>query len=320
MRSIGHGISGIILLIALLRVFAASAGIGSPRARNHQAAPATANSAPQSDLLKLWVLAEGSGRKLVLDLGAGDFEVLVDGRPQKLAYFARRSPEPLALGILIETSLNGTYEPETADWRPYSKLLRKLLRPGDEAFVANFGEKAQLHGEFTNEFPKLDQALREVFTQKPPDDNPALYDSLFTICAERFQGQPGRRALLVVSDSADSSSFHNQVQTLETIERTTVTVFTLLPWVDRTGQPPFGDLRFARYFADQTGGLFFMAFDRKTMEKDLDGVAAALAYTYTLGFAPGAGGRDGRYHSIRVKCSRAGVRLYASRGYYAPRR
>jgi VWFA-related protein len=158
-----------------------------------------------------------------------------------------------------------------------------------------------------------------VFTQKPPDDNPALYDSIVTLCAERFQGQLGRRALLVVSDTPDSSSFHNQPQTLEAIERTGVTVYTLLPWVDRTGQPPFGDIRFARFFADQTGGQFFMAFNRKTLDKDLDGVAAALVYTYTLGFVPNGVAHDGRYHSIRVKCSRPGVKLYSSQGYYAPR-
>ena len=269
-------------------------------------------------MVKLWVLAEGHAHKLVLDLAASDFQVTADGRPQPLTYFARRSPEPLALGILIETSLNRTYEPETADWQPYSKLLRKLLRPGDEAFVASFGENAQLRGEFTNAFPKLDQALQDAFTEKPPAGNPALYDSIFTICAERFQDQPGRRALVVVSDSPDSSSYHNQLQTLEEIERTEVTAYTLLPWVDRTDQPPFGDISFARLFASETGGQFFMAFNRKTLEKDLDGVAAALIYTYTLGFVPSGEARDGRYHSLRVKCLRPGVKLYASRGYYAP--
>jgi len=268
--------------------------------------------------VKLWVLAEGHGRKLVLDLTAHDFQIAVDGRPQPLTYFAQRSSEPLALGILIEASLNRSYEPETADWRPYSNLLRKLLRPGDEAFVASFGENARLHGEFTNDFAKLDQALENVFTQKPPDDNPALYDSIFTLCAERFQGQRGHRALLVVSDSPDSSSFHTQPQTLETVERTGVGVYTLLPWVDRADRPPFGDIRFARLFANETGGQFFMAFNGKTLEKDLNGIAAALVYTYTLGFVPSPGTNDGRYHSVHVKCLRAGVKLYASRGYYAP--
>src|SRR5579863_256544 len=284
-------------------------------------APAAGPADPNSDsIVKLWVLAEAHNRKLVLDLTASDFQVTQDGRPQQVTYFAKRSPEPLALGILIEASLNRTYEPETADWRPYGELLRKLMRPGDQAFVASFTEKAQLRGQFTDELPKLNQALEDVFTEKPPDDNPALNDSIFTLCSERFQGQPGHRALLVVSDSPDWGSYHNQLQTLEAVERTGVTVFTLLPWVDRTDQPPFGDIKFARLFANETGGQFFMAFDRKTMGKDLNGIAAALAYTYTLGFVPGDVPRDGRYHSVRVKCARAGVKIYAAHGYYAPRK
>lgn len=162
------------VLVLLLGSTVPSEPHGKPGGRRTPAGPA-------DSMVKVWVLAEGHDRKLVLDLTAGDFQVSDDGRPQRLAYFAGRSPEPLEFGVLIENSLNRTYEPETADWRPYLSLLRKLLRPGDKAFVASFGEKAQLRGEFTNELPKLDQALQEVFTGKPPDDNPALYDSIVTL-------------------------------------------------------------------------------------------------------------------------------------------
>jgi VWFA-related protein len=310
MFSRAFGILAAVLILLFAPIASDQAQTGATVPVDH---PQASDAGP---MVKLWVLAEGHNRKLVLDLAASDFQLSVDGRPQPATYFAPRSPEPLALGILIEASINRTYEPETGDWRLYTNMLRKLLRPGDQAFVSSFGEHAELHGQFTNELPKLDQALEGVFTEKPPDDNPALYDSIITLCAERFRGQPGHRALLVVSDTPDSSSYHNQPQTLEAIERAGVTVLTLLPWVDRSGEPPFGDIRFARFFANETGGQFFMAFNRKTLVKDLDGMAAALAYTYTLGFVPSGVTSNARYHSVQVKCSRPGIKLYASQGYY----
>jgi VWFA-related protein len=295
--------------VCAIEIGVTSAGLPTP------GASATAASAGGT-MVKLWVLAEGSRRKLLLDLKAHDFQVFDEGRLQNVAYFSAPSREPLALGLLIETSRSRLYEPDPADWRPYSDLLRKVLRRGDKAFVATFAETAELHADFTDNLHTLDGALQQVFTSDPKGIT-GLYDSIFTLCEERFSGEPGRKLLLVVSDSPDDSSEHNQLQTLERVERTGITVYTVLPWVDRVGQPPFGDVRFAQYFADQTGGLFFLAHSRKMLEAQLDGVRMAIDYSYTLGFIPLRSARDGRYHALRVRCDRPGVKLHASRGYYA---
>ncbi|HEY6290194.1 MAG TPA: VWA domain-containing protein [Terriglobia bacterium] len=310
-----------ISALALLFALTATPRTGSPvqadaadpaNRADHVGKPAA--TAAES-MVKLWVLAEGRGKKLVLDLTASDFQLLDEGRPQPVTYFARRPPEPISLGILIETSRSELYEPDPAGWRPYSDLLHKVLRPGDQAFVASFAEKAQLHGDFTGDLAKLDSALQDVFAETP-EGTPGLYDSIYTLAEERFAGQPGHRALLVVSDSPDTYSYHNQLQTLEQIERRDVTVYSLLPWVDRGGQPPFGGIEAAQYFAKQTGGLFYLALNPKVLQREIDGIAAALTYTYTLGFAP-TGPSDGRYHAVRLKCSRPGVKLHVSQGYYA---
>jgi len=310
----------VLILVALLgavTVCTTETGNLPAREKTPPASRDSSTSAAGDGLVKLWVLAEGPRRKLVLDLKADDFQIFDEGQVQKVAYFSAPSREPLALGILIETSRSRLYEPDPADWRPYSDLLHKVLRPGDEAFVATFAENAHLNAEFTDDFHTLDSALRQVFASDPKGIT-ALYDSIFTLCEERFNGERGRKVLLVVSDSPDEASEHNQLQTLERVERAAITVYTVLPWVDRVGQPPFGDVRFAQYFADQTGGLFFLAHSSKMLEAQLDGVRMALDYSYTLGFVPANAGCDGRYHALRVKCRRPGVKLHARGGYYAP--
>jgi len=312
---LGAILGALLAISTLLGSEAAAALCPKPALRGTEGATA-ATAAGGGAMVKLWALAEGPRRKLVLDLKASDFQVFDESRPQELAYFSGPSRESLALGLLIETSRSRLYEPEPADWQPYSNLLHKVLRRGDKAFVATFAENAELHGDFTDNLQTLDGALQQVFTGDSKGLT-SLYDSIFTLCEERFRDEPGRKVLLVVSDSPDESSEHNQFQTLERVERSGVTVYTMLPWVDRLGQPPFGDVRFAQYFADQTGGLFFLAHSRKMLEGQLDGIRMALDYSYTLGFIPPRAARDGRYHTMRVRCDRPGVKLHVGQGYYA---
>ena len=283
-----------------------------------QAIPAAEAGGPTpSGRVKLWVLATDAHRKLVLDLSAKDFQVFENNRQQPISFFSRRATDPLALGLLIETSRSRLYEPDPADWRPYSEMLHKLLRPGDRAFVSTFAEEVGTPlAPYTGDLGQLDSALQQTFNA-PPKGTTGLYDAIYALSEERFAGEPGRKALLVVSDSPDDYSFHNQLQTLERIRRAGLTVFTLLPWVDREGQPAFGGVQAAQLFAAETGGLFFLAFNRKMLAKEIDGIRMALRYSYAIEYTPSDIPRDGRYHAVRVKCVRRGVKLYASQGYYA---
>ena len=296
-----------VLLATRAPVFAAQ------EASSGRTAPASG--AGGGSMVKLRVLATGRGRKLVLDLDARDFRVFDNARQQRITYFSRHASEPLALGLLIDTSRSRLYEPDPESWQTYSQWLHRLLRPGDRAFVATFAEKAALLSALTGDPGQLDTDLRRAFGA-PAAGTAGLYDAIYTLSEERFAGEKGRKALIVVSDSPDNYSFHNGLQTLESVQRTGLTVYALLPWVDRVGQPPFASIESAQLFSNQTGGLFFLAFSRKALAKDLDGIRIALAYTYTLGFVPTAAPPDTSYHGIRVKCRRPGVELYVSRGYY----
>jgi VWFA-related protein len=304
----------LILLTCLLTLpaFAPCAGPMAPARKASGSDPA------ESSPVKLWVLATDAHRKLILDLSAKDFRVFEDNRQQQITSFSRRATEPLALGLLIETSRSRLYEPDPADWRPYSQMLHKLLRPGDRAFVTSFAEEvATPLAQFTSDPTELDRALQQAFSI-PPEGTTGLHDAIYTLSEERFAGEPGRKALVVVSDSPDDYSLHNQLQTLEQVRRAGVTVFTLLPWVDREGQPPFGAVEAAQLFAAETGGLFFQAFNRNMLARELDGIRIALTYSYSIGYTPSDTPRDGKYHSVRIRCARRGVKLYASQGYYAP--
>ena len=72
-----------------------------------------------------------------------------------------------------------------------------------------------------------------------------------------------------------------------------------------------GDLATLEQFADLTGGKVY----QNDIEKAVKEVTATSGSGYVVEYdAPRP---DGKYHKIRVTCSREGVRLQVKQGYYA---
>src|SRR5262252_6787795 len=55
-------------------------------------------------LINLSVAVRDSGGKLIDSLTQDDFEILEDGVPQKIAFFARSNDVPLNLGLVVDIS------------------------------------------------------------------------------------------------------------------------------------------------------------------------------------------------------------------------
>lgn len=274
--------------------------------------------ADSSTMVRLWVLATRKDRHLVQDLTAEDFRVYQDNVPQPITHFEPRATEPLRLGILIDVSQGRQDEPEQVDWRTISQVLRRLLGPNDRAFVADFHAETSLVCPWTSDFSVLDEALQHVFASIP-EGGAALYDAIFTLFEERFSGETGRKALVVLCGTPDNSSFHTEAEALELVGRTDTIVFPILPWVN-AGSTIFRNVRFAQVFSEQTGGVLSLYTKPKEFENVLEGIGITLTHLYAIGYEPQQKSRDGQYHRIRVKCLRPGVKIFARSGYYAPSR
>jgi VWFA-related protein len=271
-----------------------------------------------SRMVRLWVLAARKDHHIVQGLKPQDFRIYQDKVQQPITYFEPRTTEPIRLGILIDVSRGRLDEPEQVDWRPISRVLRRLLGPNDRAFVAEFGAETSLVCPWTSDFSVLDEALQRVF-DSPQTGGAALYDSLFTLFEERFSGETGRKALVILCGTPDDSSSHTEEEALELVDGTDTIVFPILPWVN-AGTTIFRNVRFAQVFSAETGGVLSVYTKPKEFEDNLEGVGIALTHLYAIGYEPSQDPHDGRFHRIRVKCLRPGVRIFAREGYYAPSR
>jgi len=98
---------------------------------------------------------------LIPALTKNDFEVIEDGKPQTIKYFAADADQPLTLGLLIDTSPSQervlTIEQESC-----VEFLQSVLRPKDLAFLINFDSDIDLDQDYTNNVSSIRRALNKL--------------------------------------------------------------------------------------------------------------------------------------------------------------
>ena len=94
-------------------------------------------------LINVGFSVRDSPGKFITNLTQDDFEVLEDGVPQKIAFFARSVDVPLTLGLVVDISgSQGSFlKPHEKDLRTF---LRAALTPKDRAFLMCFGNHLRL--------------------------------------------------------------------------------------------------------------------------------------------------------------------------------
>lgn len=252
--------------------------------------------------------------QMVKGLAKDDFTLEEDGRTQPIRYFSPQGDQPLMLGLLIDVS--GSQRTVLAEQRRASQqFLDTVLRPGDRAFLVRFDRHIEL---------LEDLSLLELDAKDNGARGTALYDAIVS-AARGLAGQPGRKALIVLSDGYDTSSSAPLAAAVETAQRADALVYAIR-FLDRDifafevpaaqgGSPvPREGRKALERLAKETGGTYFDLAGAETLEKIYGRIEDELRSQYSLGFTP-AGKRTG-YRKIRVSVKRKGLSVQARDGYF----
>ena len=98
---------------------------------------------------------------LIPNLTKDDFQVLEDGKPQIIKYFAAESNLPLTLGMLIDSS-GSQLRVLDMEKEVGGAFLRQILTDKDEAYVIDFNVDASLVQDYTRDVHRLQAALNKV--------------------------------------------------------------------------------------------------------------------------------------------------------------
>ena len=273
---------------------------------------------------------------LIPNLTKDDFQVLEDGTPQTIKYFAAESNLPLTLGILIDSS-GSQLRVLDMEKQVGGAFLKQILTDKDEAYVMDFNIDAELVQDYTRDVHRLQAALNKVkintgYTTGPipgagggpvptaQSPGTVLYDAVYLSAHDMLAKEVGRKAMILLTDGEDEGSRLKIKDAIEAAQKADAIVYVLL-CADRgfygsfqMGYSGEGEMR---KLTEATGGRVINVgnkFDK--LREAFDQIAAELRSQYNLGYTPINTKLDGGYRKLEIKCKQ-NYKVQARAGYYA---
>jgi Ca-activated chloride channel family protein len=251
--------------------------------------------------------------ELVTDLTRDDFEVVEDGKPQEIRFFALGDGDavpPLHLGLLLDASGSMANDMRLAQGAAIKFL--NLLPAAEDITLVDFDTQVRITRYPQRDFPRLVERIR----QRKPDGWTALYDALGTYLDGADQ-QDGRRILVMYTDGADSRSVLKLDETLTLLRASSVTVYAI-GLVQNTGSYRAQLQMTMMQLAEATGGQAFFPMGMKEVDSAYEKVLAQIKGQYHVGYVSANPATDGAWRKVEIKVKRPGARVRARKGYFAP--
>jgi VWFA-related protein len=344
--------------------------------RSQQSAPITLD----VNAVNLLATVRDKKGNIVRDLTKDDFALEQDGKPQTITYFAKESDLPLTLGLLVDTSMSQRHvlDQERAASRTF---LDQVLRVDkDKAFVIQFDREVTLLQDLTSSRQKLQAAIDQIDTPQFSQGGSGgssggsggssggsgggssggggrgshgyggggtlLYDAVFLASDELMKKQPGRKAVVILTDGVDHGSKETLAEAIATAQRADTLVYCILfadkeaygngggfggPHMGgggmggrggRGGYPPRTEeshpdgKKVLKQMSEATGGRFFEASKKEPIDKIYDAIDEELRYQYSLGYTPVKADTPIGYHKLHLSVKQKDVIVQTRDGFY----
>lgn len=266
------------------------------------------------------ITVKNAKNKYVSGLDRQAFTLLEDDREQDVAKFLGEDA-PLAIAVVIDTS--GSTLDKDLDRINKSVLdLANRLYPDDVLAIYAFGDGGvQQIRDYASSVRDLKPLLKQL---KGKGDTP-LYDAVLRATEDLRQRPERRRALILISDGADTTS----QKTLHEASRETFLAGVSIYSVDlvntkreakRSPERQAGATAL-RQLAEETGGRYitatggFFTTSRGQLKKIFTDLIDEWHRQYTMIYEPANARRAGRWRTIRVKMEQADLTARTRLGY-----
>jgi Ca-activated chloride channel family protein len=269
------------------------------------------------DLVTFGVSVVDRQGKPVTGLTADDFQILENGKPQALRFFAAGQPDeapPLHLGLMLDTS--GSMADDLKDARRACVTFVNALDRAADFTLVDFATEVRVARFGPDDYPRLVERIR----QRKADGWTALYDAI-GVYLNGAQNQDGQKVLVLYTDGGDTTSSLTFSDMLDLLKASDVTVYAVgyLEHQSSTGRlQQRSELQRA---ADITGGRAFFPAIAKDLDGVFDKIRVELAARYSLGYVSTDTRTDGAWRNVEIKLLHKdlkGIKLRTRAGYYAP--
>jgi Ca-activated chloride channel family protein len=268
------------------------------------------------DLVHFGVTVVDKQGKPITGLTADDFQIVENGKPQAVKYFAAGDPEqapPLHIGLLLDTS--GSMADDIKSSRTAAVKFVNTLDHAADVTLVDFDTEVRVARFGPSDYPRLVERIRG----RKPDGWTALYDAI-GVYLNGAESQDGQKVLVLYTDGGDTTSSMSFRDMLTLCKASDVTVYAI-GYMEHQGSGRLQQRNEMERVAATTGGQAYFP----GVAKDLDGVfekiRQELAARYSLGYLSTDNRTDGAWRGVEIKLLRPdlkGVKLRTRTGYFAP--
>lgn len=246
-------------------------------------------------------------------LNRDQIAVFEDGIKQEIAIFETQE-SPFAAIILIDTS--GSMEIRVSLARAATIKFLNGIRNSDNVAIYNFDSKVSL----VQDFSSLRDLTPQVFDLKAGGWT-VLYDAIYLAANELNNRSEKRKAIVVLSDGADTRSGRSAGKALDAALKADTTIYTVdMSDINTGGRQRMQNQGILNNFAKKTGGIFIKTPGGKEMRNAFETIVKDLGVQYTIGYYPQNTKKDGKWRKIEVKISDNNLAIRTRTGYKAPKK
>ncbi|QQS46233.1 MAG: VWA domain-containing protein [Acidobacteriota bacterium] len=244
-----------------------------------------------------------------------EFSILEDKKAQEILSFGFEEM-PFATAILLDSS--GSMERKLSLERAACANFIDGIRPGDTYSIFSFGgTKVRKLQDFT-EFKDVPDSVWDMRA----DGNTPLYDGIYEAAEALARRPERRRAILVVSDGADTESRRSMEDALRMAVSAHVSIYA----VDMSDSSVYGarardaGAEVLKMMAVRTGGRFFRSPGGATLREAFANTVDELRNQYTMTYSSTNERFDGKWREIEVRLTRTGLGVRTRPGYFAQKK
>jgi len=334
------------LLFLFALVFAATAVASAQQSSSASSTPTTTIKAEAREVILPVTVRDKKGQ-VVPNLTINDFILQQDGRPETIKSFSHESNLPFRLGLMVDTSRSQSAALASEKAATGKFIDQMLSQPADKAFLLHFDREVELLQDFTASKSKLHHELDDMSSSNYSNDQGGggdngdgkggsngggrrrgggtqIYDSIYLAANELMLKEPGRKAVILLSDGVDRGSKESLNDAIDAAEKANLSVYTVYfkgeeehsgggnpmgrqrggmggggypgggggypggggPRPGPSNEPKVDGKKILEQIAARTGGVFFEAKKKDGFDEVYTQIGAELHGQYLLSYTP----------------------------------
>lgn len=269
------------------------------------------------DLVHFGVVVTDRHGAPILGLKAEHFEIVEEGKPQTIKFFAGGEPEsapPLHLGFMIDNS--GSMVKDIADVRTAAIKFLNTVEHVTDVTLTDFDTEVRVARFGPDDYPRLIERIRS----RTPDGYTALYDAL-GVYLNGAASLTGDKILVLYTDGGDTRSAITQSELLDLLKISDVTVYSI-GYLQHQGSARHNQQQILTRFAATTGGQAFFPTSVKELDALYARILGEIAGRYSLGYVSTDRTMDGSWRGVKIRVvgrpDLTDVKIRTRAGYFAP--